>query len=511
MNPHTHPRRGFTLIEILVVIGIIAVLAGLMLPVIGVIRTKARVTVTGQRGQAIMTGLQQYSAEGSAAARLMQELPLGGVPRFGALASIYAVIEKGGGTPAGRRWPPYIRAGNGQVLEASYNNPAHNDYGRYRETRTLFGQVQDVMPPSTGAVAATWYEQTWPTTWPLTNWDDDDTIDGTNPYRAPVLRYPWGLPGLRSDAQLVDTAQGPVSIGEQQTSDLGNGWGSNGHTGNWTQVTELGNTVNFESWNTNRYLSLNTTNSWAAFGSADRTLYAYNGSRLNRVNANSRWPTLDRTLTGFVASTTFTPAQLATLAYVNRSDGAAVTFDGSQPIPFDLGHMSPLRTVSLLLAAGILDDPTGQKWRQDRSTRAAWNDPWGTPLIVSYAIFQPERYRENADATHQNDRSRLLDRCSDRYGYNRSLYIAVGSVAGAIRETDSAVTTPNPFPSSPAQWSSADDGRVQRWLWRQMRDIGDAEEWTEAWRNQAKRPWEGPRMRSRDGYSAILTAPEELR
>jgi len=42
-------RRAFTLVEILVVIGIIAVLAAMIIPTINLVRTKARVTVTGQR------------------------------------------------------------------------------------------------------------------------------------------------------------------------------------------------------------------------------------------------------------------------------------------------------------------------------------------------------------------------------------------------------------------------------------------------------------------------------
>jgi prepilin-type N-terminal cleavage/methylation domain-containing protein len=506
-------QRAFTLVELLIAMAIVAVLAALIIPTINLVRGKARVTVTGQRAQAIITALQAYGTEQSPATALMAALPLGGVPRFASLDTIYAVIEKGGGTGAGRRWPPYVLkgAGNtgaaGPVTETMYNNPSSVDYNRYRDTRTLFGQIQDAQPAASGAVATTWYEATWPSSWPLSNWNDDAVVTGSTAYRAPVLRYPWGRPGLRSDALLVDTTQGAVSLGEVQSGDLGTGITPVGFF-NKTQVTELGNTVTFESWNTNFYTSYSNTNVWAAYtDQAVVDLYMYSGSRPNRVQANSLVPAYNRDRIGFYPCTMLSSTALALTAYMTRSDGTAVTLEGSKPIPFDLGQMSPLRTLELLQAAGLVTDAVA--WRSDRRTSAPWNDAWGSPLVVSYAIFQPERYRNSSDPADQNQRGLLLDRCQERYGYNRSLYIAVGAVGATVRSADAGLTLPNPWPDRNVPWDAAKDAEVMRWLWRQARECGDAEEWTETW--QEKRPWEGVRARTTGGHMGILYAPTELR
>jgi len=508
-------RRAFTLVEILVVIGIIAVLAAMIIPTINLVRTKARVTVTGQRAQAIITGLQAYGTEQLPAVALMSALPLGGVPRFGTLETIYSLIERGGGTPSARKWPPYVQklpgstGPPGPVTEAMYNNPADSGYNSYRDVRTLFGQIQDALPPATGAVAATWYEATWPSMWPLTNWGNDTTVNGTIAHIPPILRYPWGRPGLTMDQALVDTARGAVSLGESQSGDLGTGITPGGFF-NQTLTTELGNSVVFQNWNTNFFTSSANYNAWAMFTSnASVDLYMYSTTRPNRVLANALVPTYVRTRVGFFPSTSIDAATLATAAYLTRSDGSAVTFDGSKPIPFDLGQMSPLRSLQLLQSAGIVSDDTGAAWRSDRSAAAPWNDAWGNPLVVTYAIFQPERYRNSTVATDQNDRNRLLDRCQQRYDYNRSLYIAVGSVGASIRPTDAGLTMANPWPDRSVPWTAAKDAEVNRWLWRQIRECGSAVDWTENWMMQ--RPWEGVRAKSAGGYMGIVYAPTEIR
>jgi prepilin-type N-terminal cleavage/methylation domain-containing protein len=57
----THRSQGFTLIELLVVISIIAILAGMLLPVIGVVREMARQSQCGKNQSQILGAMVAYS------------------------------------------------------------------------------------------------------------------------------------------------------------------------------------------------------------------------------------------------------------------------------------------------------------------------------------------------------------------------------------------------------------------------------------------------------------------
>ena len=88
--PRVRHRKGFTLIELLIVISIIAILAGLLIPIVGVVRRRGQVTATVMEIQSLKkaidtykntTGKGDYPPDGSNALVLVKHI-LNAFPRI---------------------------------------------------------------------------------------------------------------------------------------------------------------------------------------------------------------------------------------------------------------------------------------------------------------------------------------------------------------------------------------------------------------------------------------------
>ena len=62
-NPKSKIQNGFTLVEMLTVIGIIVLLVSILLPVVSAVRTKAQTAATAAFLQRIGAGVQSYYSD----------------------------------------------------------------------------------------------------------------------------------------------------------------------------------------------------------------------------------------------------------------------------------------------------------------------------------------------------------------------------------------------------------------------------------------------------------------
>lgn len=436
---------GFTLIELLVVVLIIAILASLLLPVAGLIRRRAAELDTANRLEHVLRELaSQGEAAGGAVIPVQAAAGLGGPLQFANLRTISNLVGRpASGSAAGREDAPGFDVAWDPILDSGF--------GTYHRSGQAGAEAVelDVQPPAQGSVAADWYLQQWPFTWPETDWYAEPP--GTTP---PILAHPWGETPLAVDGVKVDPQQPPGA----EPRSLGSDSDDLRHIRNsWMAVTDHAGSI----WQ------------WS------------------RVEDGA-------------AQTRRLPAGVADSVQVRRSDDEPdswTSVPGNAPMPFDLGWCSPLATPALLQAAGVL--PPGADglaaWRQDRSPSKPWNDAWGNPLVIVYALWQPPRAGDPARSSAMMRRDFYLKAASKAYGTNRALYLAGGSAGPVLAE---------PLPGT---WTTPEeDRRVLRELWFQIRADADAAEWTEqAWQDP---PWDGVRRKSGPGRQrAILTTPIVLR
>jgi prepilin-type N-terminal cleavage/methylation domain-containing protein len=451
-------RRAFTLIELLVVIAVIAILAGLTLGVVSSVRFKARALDTSHRIEEVLKGLASYSqAEGSTALALQTACDLGGVGRYSSLAVITEVVKVGG---AGRAAPPLLVRPDGSGVAWATTGTESAQQQPYWKT------VFDVLPPESGTVDPAFYASSWPYRWPETDWMSGGTV-------PPVLRFPWGRPGLTLQGSPCDPAQaatavvGKVIEWKNNAADLS---GSNFTYGNRWQQNDLSDPSFYDT--------VQITNAWVTGDSAAA------GGPLEFTTATGAQTSPTSSVTG------------------HRSDGASAPRTPNQPLPFDLGYLSPLRTIELLTAAEVLGPTTGAAdYRVDRKPSRLWNDAWGNPLLVAYALFQPERFHRTCDG--DNRRDLLLKKALEAYGYNRAVYVAVGAIGpdtAALRAQLAALA---------ASSTSTGDAPALAEMWKRVGGACDAATWTEAGFTAA--PWRGVKSGKKNGMRAFLSTPLELR
>lgn len=467
-------RLAFTLIELLIVIAVISVLAGMILTVVVMVKDRAKLVSTTARLNAVLNALSTYAAsEGSVAVSLQTRLDLGGAHTFNSVKVINNAIPTV--APGSAEPPPFrqwLYGGSWTKTDVTAAN-----YSANTERRTLWQRlsdnVMDVMPLAGETWVQADYTTTWPTQWPETDWYVDPP--GAIP---PVLRFPWGKPGLRIDATLCDPAQ-PAGLA-----------GSGGNILNET-TTSAGRPFPADAVGRSAVAVdplEQTANSWVTLGNAAGTIW--------------QWSTISAAQTDYVTAVTARRSNgIPVIAVPEPVAMAAPTaFAGNAALPFDLGHCSPLRTIALLQAAGILaPGAVGEDaYRTDRKPRQPWNDAWGHPLVVVYAMYQPERYQRTFD--NQNRRDLLMRGGHKSYQYNRSLYFAVGAPGAEVG-------------NSPQTWTAAEDLTVLRdnWLW--IRYICDAHEWDET--AFTKPPWNGVRTGKKSlgnmSLKSMITAPIEVK
>ncbi len=178
--------------------------------------------------------------------------------------------------------------------------------------------------------------------------------------------------------------------------------------------------------------------------------------------------------------------------------------------------MNPGRSMELLTAAGVLPNTTAPftAYATDRSPGAAWNDAWGFPLIVAYAVYQFAPASGQAMDAAFSNQWRLV---KERYGTTRSVLVAVGAVGPATPPTPPGV--PDTFAIDFATAATHDAEALR--LWSGIDQVANRDaNGAPMWRVDAggapvnamvNPPWSGVhRGASSDGRVCLLSLPVEL-
>lgn len=196
--------------------------------------------------------------------------------------------------------------------------------------------------------------------------------------------------------------------------------------------------------------------------------------------------------------------------YVTRYFTNAEREQWSKPEAHGLSELRPHLSLELLVASGALEDISPATVAAKPGKKKPWNDPWGNPLIVAYALFQPPACQPEGSDTTDKKTDYYLARAHETYGYSRSIYIAVGAVG------------PKPKSALEENFSKA---KLQDYLtegWKRINEIcNDADQgspFVDLWMVSdsvnafSAPPWKGVANKIRqNGEQCLLSAPQEFK
>lgn len=191
----------------------------------------------------------------------------------------------------------------------------------------------------------------------------------------------------------------------------------------------------------------------------------------------------------------------------------------------DLSDLTPLYTVPLLRAAGLIEDSDPvTAYRSNRASRMPWNDGWGRPLVVGLGMYHPRRNLALAIREQEKDQKKTAavqrirqdlfhKRAQSTYGFTRAFYLSVGSIGTGPSTplTNQLLTDAN------GDWDTPDTGILAE-LWRQIHEICNQDsDGNDLWTSDGDRdpfsdpPWNGIKRGRVAGRYAFLSAPQEVR
>lgn len=197
---------------------------------------------------------------------------------------------------------------------------------------------------------------------------------------------------------------------------------------------------------------------------------------------------------------------------------------------FSLADFSPMLTPHALRLAGVLNENEMERFRTDRQRTAMHNDSWGNPITIAGAFAIAPRYDldpgDPVTASHgkkveyfsdlRGGRDFLRQRWVDLYGFSQAAYLSVAAMgpkrgvfkseSGESNEIEGKVAGWKgtlPF----TEWEEEDDRVVYRAAWLQIRKVCDASALT----SSAVRTVDWADRREHDGFESMLSAPFEAR